>query len=480
MGNDKLTYSMNIEKLSPGIFVRMRRAFNKFLKIPFYILVGFVVLAIFVYALDGSDAAWLHALRSAIKSYAFESAKETGQFLGAVSSGLITATSITISMLLMTLQQSASTLSSQVIDQFLHRRYNQVYFGFFVGVTFFSFLLQAATTSSFNPVVGAALTVVFVGAAVFTIVLLLYSTVYQMRTETIIGEIHYQTLKARRRQQSFLLRTRRESQIEAPVEYPVRAEKYGFVTHIDLDLMREAVAHAAGDVEIVLQFAFGTFVAYEDVVAIVKAQTEEIAARVGESVLQALTLERQRDLFFDAAYGLEQFEMVAWTSISTSKSNPEPGLLVIRNLRDVMSRWMAVEETPSLDEGDVAPPVPVVYEDDVLLKLLGVFESLAVASSESMQHQNYTEVVHTLAKLYPRMPEALQGRAEDLIRRILSAMGDHVLTSKLSEDLELLVWTLREAGAGETAQAVATAHAELRQSVGELNSRSTRVKAGGG
>jgi uncharacterized membrane protein len=46
--------------------------------------------------------------------------------------------------MLVAIQQSASSLTAQVFDQFLRRRTNQFYFGFFVGLGAYSLLQTAA------------------------------------------------------------------------------------------------------------------------------------------------------------------------------------------------------------------------------------------------------------------------------------------------------------------------------------------------
>ena len=83
--------------------------------------------------------------------------------------------------------------------------------------------------------------------------------------------------------------------------------------------------------------------------------------------------------------------------------------------------------------------MPVVYVVNVFAKLLQAFETLAVVASESMQPQTMTEFVRTFALMFERWPIDQHQRADDLIRRSLSALGEHVLTAELSEALSDLV-----------------------------------------
>jgi hypothetical protein len=159
---------------------------------------------------------------------------------------------------------------------------------------------------------------------------------------------------------------------------------------------------------------------------------------------------------------------------STAKSNPAPGLLTIYSLRDIYARWFVREEEAGAAEEKEAA-LAVVYKDNTPAELLNAFETLAVVSSESMQHQNYIAVLDTFTGIFERLPNDKQKEIEDRILRILPALGDHVLTTELDAALTALITRLRQAQRGATAQAVQSARDTLAQSIGKLNSRATRV-----
>src|SRR6185312_717237 len=115
--------------------------------------------------------------------------------------------------------------------------------------------------------------------------------------------------------------------------------------------------------------------------------TDELA----DKLRFAIVLEVQRDVAQDAAWGIQQLEMIGWTSISSAKSNPQVGLLAIQALRDILAHWC------TLPEDSDTRKLPVVYPDDVFGKLVDAFEDFAIVSSESMQHQAYTAVVRSFA-----------------------------------------------------------------------------------
>jgi len=86
-----------------------------------------------------------------------------------------------------------------VYDQFLRRRYNQFYFGFFIGLALYTLTTLATVNQAFNPVFGATLVLVLTMVALYLLVLLLYSTINQMRPVEIIGMIRSHVLSARER-----------------------------------------------------------------------------------------------------------------------------------------------------------------------------------------------------------------------------------------------------------------------------------------
>lgn len=219
----------------------------------------------------------------------------------------------------------------------------------------------------------------------------------------------------------------------------------------------------------VLLVSIGSYVSFGDVIGEVRARTEADAEAVRQCAQAAIVLERVRDIDNDPVYGIDQLATIGWSSISTAKQNPAHGALVISSLRDLLARW-AVQEEEAADE-----TVPVVYPDNLLPQLMDAFESLAIVTSEAMQHQNFTAIVQTFAITFDRLPAALQRRAEEIILRAISCLGDHVLTAGMDTALSALADTLRGGQRHETATAIERARRRLAASVGELNSRSTRV-----
>lgn len=450
----------------------IHHAFATFLAVPTIVVGAFILLAVATYALDQGDVIWLQPLEQLLRSHIFTDSEATTQVLGTIAGGMITITSITFSLLLVALQQSAGSMTHAVFDQFLRRSLNQFYAGWFIGITLYTLVTLATVRPEFNPIFGATLALLFAVSALYVLLLLIYSAIEQMRPSAILESIHDHTLRARKHQLTLLRRTRRQPEGQGAARHTVRAPSDGFVTAIDLDAIAKAFK-SAPLAEVVLSLPLGGYAAFGDPLAAVRAAPADDVAVLMKTVAGAIRLERERDLERDPSFGLEQIETIAWTTISTSKQDPNPGLEAVRNLRDLLARWAVAdpEETGEADQERLA----IVYPDDVLERLMGTIESLTIVASESMQHHVYADILRGLAITLDRLPPPLAQRTEELVLRSLSGLGDQVLSAELEDALNDVADALAEAGLSAGAAAVRTARAELATSVGRLNSRATRV-----
>jgi uncharacterized membrane protein len=452
--------------------VTIKHAFESFLGIPTAVVAAFFVLSAVTFILDKRQPAWLSGLREFLQTHLFVDTESTTQVLTTIAGGMLTVTSITFSLLLVALQQSAGSMTHAVFDQFMRRWLNQFFAGWFVGLTLYTLITLATVSPQFNPILGATLSLILAGSALYVLLLMIYSMIEQMRPEMILESIHDHALSARQRQLALLRRTRRKPERHDAPCHVIRARGDGFVTAIDLDRLAPALAEAQA-AEVVLCLPLGGYAAFGDPLAEVRAPADRCKA-IAESVERSLLFERERDLDRDAAFAIEQIETIAWSAISTSKQDPAPGREAIRNLRDLLARWVAADDE---EEELAVDRLPVVYPDDVMEQLMAALESLAVASTESMQHQVFAEIVSGLAATLNRLPPRLVQRSEELILRSLAGLGDHMLTAELDRALSSLVEAMREVGLAESADAVGLARQELSASVGRLNSRGTRVPA---
>lgn len=446
-----------------------RRAFAEFLTIPTLIIAGFLLLAAVMYQVDAAREredwpALLPGDHDSIRT-----------LLETIATSIITVTSITFSLLLLAVQQGAATLTAQVYDQFLRRTANQAYFGFFTGLALYALIVLATVHPGYTPVYSAILGFALTVVTLYLLILLIYSTIDQMRPVMIVQNIRDHAIAARHRQNEILKRTVGVERAAEGFSIAVRAQDSGYLASFDPAALAQAGEQCAGAHEIVIHRHIGDYLSVGEVIA--DLHTSNAPADVDlEAIRAALPLSEQRDLVRDPAFGIDQLLTIGWTAASTSKSNPHPAILACWSLRDLVASWYPEEAGvqdggPSEDRNGTG--VRIVYRDNVPRDLLRAFESLVVVASESMQHQTLAATYRALALAARRMPHAMIADIEAIVRRSLSTLGEHVPTAELEDAIAALGEALRDSGASSSLLDEATA--ELRRSIGRLGSRATRA-----
>ena len=172
-----------------------------------------------------------------------------------------------------------------------------------------------------------------------------------------------------------------------------------------------------------------------------------------------------RDLNCDPAWGIIELESVAWSTVSSAKSTPEPPRLVINALRDIFMRWADEEEKTITDKMGV---LPVVYHDDVHGHVLNALATIAAGANESLQHVVMIEALKALRSLYTRVPAKFKPAIKDVIRRVVPALRPLIPTQELEQAIRSLATSMRENADRQTAGELAAAVEELVKLVGRV------------
>ncbi|MCJ2073045.1 DUF2254 domain-containing protein [Methylobacterium sp. J-030] len=455
-----------------SVLTLVRRSMREFIGLPLLVVAGYLGLFALSYLLD--DVLWDRPGPPAFPwlAHRLGNTAAIASLLGTLASGMITVTSITFSLLLIAVQQTASTLSTHVYDQFIQRRSNKFSFGFFVGLSVFVLLTLGSATPTHKPILGALLSLLMTGAALCMVVILIYSTIDQMRPPSVITAIHDHTLKARAVDRSLIARTRRMPHDGLSWSQIIRTDAYGVVCGMDLPAIeRSAAAH---DVDIEILARTGTNLAFRDPLYRIHAARPVPADARGaldEAIAAAIKIEPRRTIDSDAGFGIEQLSSIAWTTASTSKQNPQPAILVCHCLRDLIARWSRADPIPERAASRI------IYADGAVDDAILAIAAIGVVASESMQNTLAAEVWRTLATLIDDVPVERLPALTDTVRRLLSSLGDHVLTRDLEESLDRCRLALDGRGEAPVADEIRLAAGKLASSIGVLNARGTRVPA---
>ena len=352
--------------------------------------------------------------------------------LQTIASGVVTVTSITFSMLLLAVQQTASNLSPVVFDQFIRRKGNQLLLGFFVGLSLFAYVVMATAQDKTPPVIGAFIATVMTGLALLLLLVLIYTTVNQMRPTSVLRQIHDRALRARGREAELIRRTRREEQSHHPVLATYSADTNGYVVKISMSALARALEKVPR-AEIRLFVTLGDYVAYGDTIATVRDDDERDARSVEGAVRAAVVIGRQRNLEEDATTAVDELGNIAWSSASSAKHSPEVARQGLHELTDLADRWLRDEQDPASSPAQGPDAMAVVYPDNDLGRVFDVIYSLLAAAAESHQYMTAARVLDAYDALWPIADRRIRERIERDLTMAQSILEDLPPSPMLSD-----------------------------------------------
>lgn len=433
---------------------RLRRAFGEFLTVPLLIVVAFLALAVLLDRVDnaaGAPGDW-GAVRGFLGQYAGDTQSAIG-VLTAIAGSLITVSTITFSILLLAVQQGASALTSQVVDHYLRRLSNRVYFGFFTGTSVFVLVTLVQTSHTAHPVLGVAVSTVCAAASLFALLLLIYSTIDQTRPVTLLKSIYDTTVAARARQSRWLGRTSPPGAADRDAGTAVSSDRNGYLVDVRLRAL-EALAARAPGARLAVGFTVGDRVSRGDVIARVTGL--EMDAGLEAAIRRALPIEEKRDIRLDAAWGVDHLGSIGWTAISSVKSDPALAALACHMLQDLLDRWAGGRAVPQRPSG-----AAVAYPDRIIDQLFDQIEGLIVSSAESHQHQSLALVLAGLARGFGALNDHERLAVSRIAGTVAAALPSHLPTRPLTASVDEFARVLAVHGFAQAASRLAEAAAGL-------------------
>lgn len=437
--------------------LRWRRSVQEFLRLPLVLTSTFFLLGILTVILEGGALGVARPLHTWLGQWIPPSTAIT--LLSTIAGGLATLTSITFSVLLLAVFQTATAYSSVVIDQFLRRSSNQVYFGFFVGLTIYAFLVLAFAQPDGNPALGAAFALLITVVALMMLLLLIYRTIDQMRPASVVLSIRDLALEARGEQIELLARTRAAAQLPTDSGFrTVTTVHNGYLVAIDVDRLARALERVRSETEVVFHARVGHHLVFGDTICDIRGGDENERQHLADAVQDAVTMENLPNIDLDPGYAVDQLMNVAWTTGSSSQQNPEAAMAAITTMRDLISRWTAAG-LPSADPyGGV---LPVAYKDGIVAQALGRLASLLAGASAAGQHQTVAHVFSAYAIMLPTLVDEDQSYALEVIERALPAAAHQVRTHEMHQALCKLQESVGRLGRSDVEESLTKLSASL-------------------
>jgi hypothetical protein len=441
----------------------MRRGVAEFLRLPLLLTLLFCLAGVAVAILDAvaGPAAPLRGTAAAIVP-----GDGAVDFVSSVATSVVTITSITFSVLLLAVQQTASSLTAVVFDQFLRRVANQVYFGFFIGLSAYCFIVLGAARQNRAPVYGAAITMVLTVAALVVLLLLIHGTIDQMRPQSVVRSIHELALRARERELLLLGRTRERRHSDANAKQRlVTVPDSGYVTSIDLDGLAGLARAGGEDLEVIVDGTLGRYLMFGDVVARLVGVAPDDDSW-DDDARRCFRLDDIRDVEVESGYATDQLENICWSASSSAQQSPQTATTALRALRDLLTRWLDAGERDRSERSQRPDELPIVYVDGAAPRILGSVATIVVATAESRQAQTCAEALRAFAGV----AEHLQS---DNDRRVFAEALDSALPAVIQHaDVPTLKIALRELEEALEVHGHETSRvAEVRRLLGEATRR---------
>ncbi|OBK15085.1 DUF2254 family protein [Mycobacterium asiaticum] len=432
----------------------LQRALQEFLSVPLAIIAGFIVLGLITSVLDGSDAEWLKPATHVLAKVA--PPQENQSMLRTVAPGMLTLMTITFVLLLTLVHRMSDVFTWVVVEQFLRRRVNQAFFGYFAGLSAY-YVVVLALVDPEHAVFSTALALILSVLALSGLVVFGYLVLDQLRPPSVVERIVQHTIATRTEQLSWIRRMRDKSLLEHLPATTVRSECSGYLVDIHLNTLRRALESTSGEAEIEFVAKLGSHFVSGSELATVRAESAEERARLADAVLDALRCGRERQLDREPSYGVHQLSSMGWAA--ATQRDPEAALVAVDGLYVLLARWSresAAAATPS----DGEPALPVVYTDDTISEVLASLASIAVGAINGGQHQTCARVLDVFAKAIPQLSEDDQRTAAMQLRYALPTATRHPFTADLDRVLTELRRVLSQHG--HTEAATELEHVEAR------------------
>jgi uncharacterized membrane protein len=432
----------------------VRRALQEFLAVPVAIIVGFIALGVVTSVLDGNDVSWLQPVKQVLGAVA--PPQENTSMLRTVAPGMLSLLSITFVLLLTLVHRMADVFTWVVVEQFLRRRVNQVFFGYFAALAAY-YVVVLTLVDPDQAVFSTVAALVLSMLALVALVVFGYLVLDHLRPPSVVENIVQITIATRARQLKWLSRLREEPLLSDLPATTVRAECSGYLVDIDFDSLGDALSSARGPVEIEFCTALGSHTVLGSELAVVRAEDPDERKRLAGVVLDALRCGRERQLNREPRYGVHQLSSMGWAS--ATQRDPEAAMVTVDGLHTLLAYW--AKDRPLIGaSGADEDRLPLVYRDTTIPEVLAALANIAVGAIMGGQHQTCARVLHVFAMAIPRLSPPDQTTATAQVRHALPAVSKHPYTIELEQALDDLGRVLSGNG-----------HADVAAELGRLESR---------
>ena len=332
---------------------RWRHLINGFWFVPLLVSLLGPLLAVFFLTLD-------HYVGEVDRTFLFSGgAAEASIILSTIAGALITVVALIFSITILVLQLVSSQYTPRALRGFLQDRVTQVVAGSFFAISTYCLIVlttlpdSSSSNPSFFPTISITVAMVLGSLGLVLLLIFIHHTGSVIQVTDITARIAIQTMEAMDVQYQTLI----SEPFEAETTFPYRTQHVkdtptcfcathsGYVQRIVFSRLNN-VLHRKG-LYLHLLVCPGDFVTEETVIAEVwPPEAADVACR--KAIFESVYIERERDFFQDARFGVRQLADIALRALSPAVNDPTTGVLCIKYLQAVFEHFVRCKPQPNV------------------------------------------------------------------------------------------------------------------------------------
>ncbi len=252
-----------------------------------------------------------------------------------------------------------SQYTPRALRGFLQDRMTQVVAGSFFAISTYCLIVlttlpdSSSRNQSFFPAISITVAMILGSLGLVLLLIFIHHTGSVIQVTDITARIAMQTMQAMDPQYQTLISEPLEAETSAPIrtgyveEIPARfcATHPGYIQRIVFSHLSNVLQRPG--LYLYLPVCPGDFVTEETVIAEVwPAQAADMACR--KAIFDSVYIERERDFFQDARFGVRQLADIALRALSPAVNDPTTAVLCIKYLQAVFEHFMRGQPQPNV------------------------------------------------------------------------------------------------------------------------------------
>jgi uncharacterized membrane protein len=330
-----------------------RHLINGFWFVPLLISLLGPLLAFFFLDLD-------HHVGQVDRTFLFSGgAAEASIILSTIAGALITVVALTFSITIIVLQLVSSQYTPRALRGFLQDRVTQVVAGSFFAISTYCLIVlttipdSASPDQSFFPTISITVAMVLGSLGLVLLLIFIHHTGIVIQVTDITARIAMQTMQAMDLKYQTLLSDPLEAKLAHPIQNryiektPARfcALRPGNVQRISFSRLNNLLQRPG--LYLRLLVCPGDFVTGETVIAeFWPEEAADISCR--NAIFHSIYIERERDFYQDARFGVRQLADIALRALSPAVNDPTTAVLCIKYLQAVFEHFVRCQPQPEV------------------------------------------------------------------------------------------------------------------------------------